>query len=44
MPVAAPSMVSDSLGVHLGWTLEIARGTGHVGQQIYNQGANILKV
>jgi hypothetical protein len=35
--------LADSLGVHLGWTLEIARGTGHVGQQIYNQGADILK-
>src|SRR5258708_5504192 len=35
--------LADSLGVHLGWTLEIARETGHVGQQIYNQGADILR-
>jgi hypothetical protein len=34
---------ADSLGVHLGWRLEIARGAGHVGQQIYDRGADILK-
>jgi hypothetical protein len=35
--------LADSLGVHFGWRLEIAHGTGHVGQQIYDQGADILK-
>ena len=34
---------ADSLGVHLGWKLEIARGTGHVGQLIYDRGADVLK-
>ena len=34
--------LADSLGVHLGWTLEIARGAGHVDQRIYDQGADIL--
>jgi hypothetical protein len=35
--------LADSLGVHFGWRLEIAHGAGHVGQQIYDQGTNILK-
>jgi hypothetical protein len=35
--------LADSLGVHFGWRLEIAHGAGHVGQQIYDQGADILK-
>jgi hypothetical protein len=29
--------------VNLGWRLEVARGAGHVGQQIYDRGADILK-
>jgi len=35
--------LADSIGVHFGWRLEIAHGAGHVGQQIYDQGADILK-
>jgi hypothetical protein len=35
--------LADSLGVHFGWRLEIAHGAGHVGQQIYDRGTNILK-
>jgi hypothetical protein len=35
--------LADSFGVHFGWRLEIAHGAGHVGQQIYDQGADILK-
>lgn len=34
--------LAKSLGVALGWRLEIAPGAGHVDQQIYDQGANIL--
>jgi hypothetical protein len=34
--------LADSLVVHLGWRLEIAREAGHVSQQIYDQGADIL--
>jgi hypothetical protein len=34
--------LAGSLGVALGWSLEIAPGAGHVDQQIYDQGANIL--
>lgn len=34
--------LAGSLGVTLGWSLEIAPGAGHVDQQIYDQGANIL--
>jgi hypothetical protein len=35
--------LAERLGVHFGWRLEIAHGAGHVGQQIYGQGADILK-
>jgi len=31
------------LGADFGWQLEIARGAGHVSQQIYDQGVDILK-
>jgi hypothetical protein len=34
--------LAKSLGVGLGWRLEIVRGAGHVDQLIYDQGANIL--
>ncbi|MGY3548835.1 dienelactone hydrolase [Bradyrhizobium sp. USDA 4472] len=34
--------LAKSLGVELGWRLEIAPGAGHVHQLIYDQGANIL--
>lgn len=34
--------LARSLDVALGWKLEIAPGAGHVGQLIYDQGANIL--
>ncbi|MGY4231237.1 dienelactone hydrolase [Bradyrhizobium sp. USDA 4449] len=34
--------LAKSLGVALGWRLEIAPGAGHVHQLIYDQGANIL--
>ena len=34
--------LADSLGVHSGWRLEIAHGAGHVSQQIFDQGADIL--
>jgi hypothetical protein len=34
--------LAESLGVKLGWRLEIAHGAGHVDQQIYEQGADIL--
>jgi hypothetical protein len=34
--------LSDSLGVHFGWRLEIAQGAGHLGQRIYDQGADLL--
>jgi hypothetical protein len=35
--------LADRLGAHFGWRLEIAHGAGHVDQQIYDQGTNILK-
>lgn len=35
--------LADSLGVDFGWRLEIVRGAGHVSQQIYDRGADILK-
>jgi hypothetical protein len=35
--------LADSLGVYSGWRLEIAHGAGHVSQQIYDRGADILK-
>ena len=35
--------LADSLETHFGWRLEIAHGAEHVGQQIYDQGADILK-
>jgi poly(3-hydroxybutyrate) depolymerase len=35
--------LAKSLGVKLGWTLQIAHGAGHVDQQIYDEGADILK-
>lgn len=34
--------LAKSLNVKLGWRLEIAQGAGHVDQQIYDRGANIL--
>lgn len=34
--------LADSRGIHFGWRLEIAHGAGHVSQQIYDQGADIL--
>jgi hypothetical protein len=34
--------LADSLGAAFGWRLEIAHGAGHVGQQIYDKGADIL--
>lgn len=34
--------LAAGLGVHFGWKLEIARDAGHVSQQIYDQGADIL--
>ncbi|SDG49062.1 hypothetical protein SAMN05216338_1001484 [Bradyrhizobium sp. Rc2d] len=36
------TQLAKSLGVALGWRLEIAPGAGHVDQLIYDQGANIL--
>jgi hypothetical protein len=35
--------LAGGLGVHFGWRLEIAHRAGHVDQQIYDQGADILK-
>jgi hypothetical protein len=35
--------LAAALGVSFGWKLEIARGAGHVSQQIYDHGADILK-
>lgn len=35
--------LAESLGIPFGWRLEIAHGAGHVDQQIYDQGADILK-
>ena len=34
--------LAKSLGVELGWRLEIALGAGHVDQQVYDQGSDIL--
>jgi hypothetical protein len=34
--------LADRIGVKLGWRLEIAHGAGHVDQQIYNRGSDIL--
>ena len=34
--------LAKSLGVELGWRLEISLGAGHVDQQIYDQGSDIL--
>jgi hypothetical protein len=34
--------LARTLGVKFGWRLEIAHGAGHVDQQIYDQGADIL--
>ena len=35
--------LAERLGVQSSWRLEILRGAGHVSQQIYDQGADILK-
>jgi hypothetical protein len=35
--------LAHSLGTTFGWRLKIAHGAGHVGQQIYDEGADILK-
>jgi len=35
--------LARSLGVELGWRLDIAPGAGHVDQMIYDRGADILK-
>jgi hypothetical protein len=35
--------LADSLGATFGWRLEIAHGAGHVGQQIFDKAADILK-
>ncbi|MBI5262543.1 MAG: hypothetical protein HY852_12090 [Bradyrhizobium sp.] len=34
--------LAESLGAKFGWRLEIAHGAGHVDQQIYDRGSNIL--
>lgn len=34
--------LAAGLGARFGWKLEIARGAGHVSQQIFDQGADIL--
>jgi len=36
------SALAGSRGVDFGWQLEIAHGAGHVSQQIYDRGADIL--
>ncbi|MBN9264080.1 MAG: hypothetical protein J0I57_18450 [Hyphomicrobium sp.] len=35
--------LAESLGVSFGWRLKIVHGAGHVDQQIYDRGADILK-